>query len=157
MGLIKKILGGFLAFLGGIAKVFGLGQKGDFYMELDESGAPTPATSVAPNNAAPVAADNNSQKVKARGKASKAAAAAKLKEAAPSSSAPVTSTAPKAKTAVTAPKSEAVPAAPKLTNFATDYLVNPKLNRAPRRRPGPSVSPFKDMAKQLGRRSTSMG
>ncbi|MEM8505588.1 MAG: hypothetical protein AAF716_20850 [Cyanobacteria bacterium P01_D01_bin.1] len=35
-------------------------------------------------------------------------------------------------------------------NFATDYLMTP--SRASRRRPGPSLSPFKDMAKEANPR-----
>lgn len=151
MGLIKKILGGFLSFLGGIAKVFGLGKKGDFYMELDESAAPTQeAPAVAPQPE-PAVTNNKPQKVKAAKKASKAALNGKV----PAESVVAPSGAP-AETPVAPPKPE-VPATPGVTNFATDYLVNPKLNRSPRRRPGPSISPFKDMAKQVARRSTSMG
>ena len=146
MGLIKKILGGFLAFLGGIAKVFGLGKKGDFYMELNESAAPTLEAPAAAPKPAPVATENKPQKGKTSKKASKAAQNGKV------------ATEPVAQDKVpVAPPKPTVAAVPQLTNFATDYLVNPKLNRSPRRRPGPSISPFKDMAKQMARRSASMG
>ena len=46
----------------------------------------------------------------------------------------------------TAPKIEASKPEPATVNFATEYLI-PK--NTPRRRPGPSLDMFKDMAKQV--------
>ena len=40
--------------------------------------------------------------------------------------------------------------------FATDFLVNPRLTNTSRRRPGPSLSPFANMVKDM-KRSASMG
>ncbi|NER83193.1 MAG: hypothetical protein F6K42_27300 [Leptolyngbya sp. SIO1D8] len=134
MGLIKKIFGGIFALIGGvfggIAKVLGFGKKGDFYMELDESGAP--------QSPAPVSTNNKSAMVEeVPAKASKVS-----KKAAPADPSP--NAAPSA-------SPQPTPTVSQLTNFATDYLVNPKLGQAPRRRPGPSVSPFKEMAKDMRR------
>ncbi len=50
-----------------------------------------------------------------------------------------------------APAPKPVPIQPKpepVGNFATDYLNAPSANRG-RRRPGPSLSPFKDLAKDM--------
>ncbi|MBE7382844.1 MAG: hypothetical protein F6J95_015695 [Leptolyngbya sp. SIO1E4] len=155
MGLIKKIFGGIFALiggvLGGIAKLLGFGKKGDFYIEADESSASEPALTA--NN-------GTSQAVAVPAQAQKAPAAANNNGAsAPAQPQVMSPTLAPDKPLVT-PKSPAelqAAATPQLTNFATDFLVNPKLNGAPRRRPGPSVSPFKDMAKQMGKKSASMG
>ncbi|MDA0269077.1 MAG: hypothetical protein O3A14_19480, partial [Cyanobacteria bacterium] len=61
--------------------------------------------------------------------------------------APAPTPAPKA---APAPAPKPTPAAPQSTmTFATDFLVNPKLNNTSRRRPGPSLSMFKDMARTV--------
>lgn len=67
------------------------------------------------------------------------------------------SPAPAAATAQPAVASAPAPAAPQavkpaapLPSFAASYLTGPTMPR--RRRPGPSLSPFKDMAKQMGTR-----
>lgn len=62
------------------------------------------------------------------------------------SAAPVAAPAPKPVAQAAAP---ATPAAP-VPSFAASYLTGPTMPR--RRRPGPSLSPFKDMAKQMGAR-----
>ncbi len=148
MGLIKKIFGGIFGLIGGIfgsiAKVFGIGKQGDFYMELDDAAAPAAASS------APVKAESAPAPVKV----------VNSDESAQPAAAPAQEQIP---TAPAQAKSEPVPAAPakvempEIANFATDYLINPRINRSPRRRPGPSMSPFKDMVKEMGRRSPSMG
>ncbi|MBU6229692.1 MAG: hypothetical protein KGQ93_08360 [Cyanobacteria bacterium REEB459] len=43
----------------------------------------------------------------------------------------------------------ATPATPAIANFATTYLMAPGAVRPSRRRPGPSLSGFLDMAKQV--------
>ncbi|MFN4279158.1 hypothetical protein [Thermosynechococcus sp.] len=43
MNLLKKLFGAIFGLFGAIAKLFGLGKKGEFYIELDESTA-APAT-----------------------------------------------------------------------------------------------------------------
>lgn len=71
MNLLKKLFGAIFGLFGAIAKLFGLGKKGEFYIELDESTAapaapptptkaaepaPTPEPAPAPQPAQPVAA-----------------------------------------------------------------------------------------------------
>ncbi|MFN3679733.1 hypothetical protein [Thermosynechococcus sp.] len=71
MNLLKKLFGAIFGLFGAIAKLFGLGKKGEFYIELDESTAapatpkataeaaepaPTPEPAAAPQTAQPVAA-----------------------------------------------------------------------------------------------------
>lgn len=148
MGLIKSVLSFVGSLFGGIFKLFGLGKKDGFFMEFDESSSEEPSTETA---AAP------------------APAAAKLEEssAAPMPADSSVATAPSSLTPeqlsnspslnpdkpLVLPKSPAelqAKAESRLTNFATDFLVNPKLSNSSRRRPGPSLSAFKDMAKQVG-------
>lgn len=126
MGFLKSIFG----LIGGIIKtilgVFGIGKKSEFFMELDEGdseGSAPAAPAPAPAAKAPEAAP--AQKAEA--------------PAAPAAKAPV------AQPAAPAPK-PAQPAAP-VPSFAANYLSGPTLPR--RRRPGPSLSPFMDMAKQV--------
>lgn len=127
MGFLKSIFG----LIGGLIKtilgVFGIGKKSEFFMELDEgdseSAAPAAAPAPAPAAKAPEAAP--AQKAEA--------------PAAPAAKAPV------AQPAAPAPK-PAQPAAP-VPSFAANYLSGPTMPR--RRRPGPSLSPFMDMAKQV--------
>lgn len=209
MGLIKKIFGAVLGFLGGL--VGGLfGKKDGFYMQLDEGSAPdstpSPAMSAAPVATAPnvfsasepaaAAATNGS----ANGSTAKATepsmpeadgalatadavaaspeAAADGKSAGKGKESKKSANSKDAKAATTANGSAPAEVDPVdliraaittkqpaeaagessasgVTNFATDYLVNPRINRSPRRRPGPSISPFKDMAKQV--RRSAMG
>ncbi|WP_298617292.1 hypothetical protein [uncultured Thermosynechococcus sp.] len=63
MNLLKKLFGAIFGLFGAIAKLFGLGKKGEFYIELDEGKAvpatpatPTKAAEPAPQPAQPVAA-----------------------------------------------------------------------------------------------------
>ncbi|BAC08346.1 tll0795 [Thermosynechococcus vestitus BP-1] len=71
MNLLKKLFGALFGLFGAIAKLFGLGKKGEFYIELDESkaapaapptttkaaeAAPTAEAAPAPQPAQPVAA-----------------------------------------------------------------------------------------------------
>lgn len=128
MGFIGKIIGGIFSFLGSLlgvlGKLFGL-KKSEYYLELDEAKGET-----APAARAPV-------------------------ETAPAAAAPQAAVASKA--AATVP--EQTPAAVSTGNgnssadgmtFATDFLVVSTLPR--RRRPGPSLSAFKEMAKDMQRR-----
>lgn len=123
MGFIKSIFG----IIGGVFKtilsVFGIGKKSEFFMELDES---TSASVAAP----------------AEAPAPAPAAAKAVAEPAAASPAPVV-TAPKP--APVAPQ-VAKPAA-SVPSFAANYLVGSTMPS--RRRPGPSMSPFRDMAKQV--------
>ncbi len=124
MGLIKSIFG----IIGGVFKailsVFGIGKKSEFFMELDEASAPAAAPVVAPT---PEPAKATAEPAVAPTTASPAPAAPAPK---PSPAAPQT-----AKPAASVP------------SFAANYLVGSTLPN--RRRPGPSLSPFRDMAKQV--------
>ncbi len=144
MGLIKTIFGGIFGLIGGIfgsiAGIFGIGKKGEYFMELDEAAAPAtapaqPAAEPAPAPTAAVASTNSQEP--------------------PAPTAPKTVAQPAAEPVK--PTAVAQPQAPLVTNFATDYLVNPRIDRSPRRRPGPSMSPFKDMVRDMSRKSPSMG
>ncbi len=152
MGLIKTIFGGVFGLIGSlfkaIAGIFGLGKKGEFYMELeaDQSASPAAATpsTPAPQPAASETAAPVAETQSPAAASTKTAPEPRVISQASSSGNPV----------VSKPVVEvSQPASPVATNFATDYLVNPKTNSTPRRRPGPSVSPFKDM----GKKSPSMG
>lgn len=153
MGFIKKIFGGIFALLGGILKIFGIGKKGEFYMELDEANAPA---------SEPAKAESKASKP-AEKPAAEPAMATATQEKAPQETAKAPE--PRVISQNTAagnpvqskPVVETKSKVSAVTNFATDYLVNPKLNNSPRRRPGPSVSPFKDMVREMSKRSASMG
>jgi predicted lipid-binding transport protein (Tim44 family) len=144
MGLIKKIFGGIFGLIGGIfgglAKLLGLGKKGEFYMELEE-GNSSAAPAEAPAQPASTV---------------KSEAAPAQTEKAPKP-APAQATVSPDKPLVTTNPQAAAKAASAEQSFATDYLVNPKVNNTSRRRPGPSVAPFKDMVRDMGKKSPSMG
>jgi hypothetical protein len=129
MGFIKSIVG----IVGGLFKailgVFGIGKKSEFFMELDEG-----ATEAAP-----------------------ASAPAAAPASAPAAAAPAVAEPVAANPAPAAPKPVAAPAAPQpakatapVPSFAANYLVG--ATTTSRRRPGPSLSPFKAMAKQVSPR-----
>ena len=129
MGLIKSIFGAIFGLIGGIFKAIsglvGLVNKSEFYMEIDEAAAGSPPAVVA-SAPAPV-------KVEPTAKAEPVTAAPAK---APAKTAPAT-----------APV--AVAAAPVPTGFASNYLTSVGTTMPSRRRPGPSLSPFRDMAKQV--------
>ncbi|WOB43448.1 hypothetical protein HNI00_09975 [Thermoleptolyngbya oregonensis NK1-22] len=142
MGLIKKLLGGLFSFLGGLGKLLGLGKSSEYFLEAEPSSsaaaaapvaeaapatteapvaAPAPAPAAAVAAVAPPATD-----VTSNGKAPAAAAPAQV---------------PAAK-----PTPEAAPAADQ--TFAPNFVVLSS-SRSGRRRPGPSLNPFLDMARQV--------
>jgi hypothetical protein len=135
MGFINKLFGGLFAVLGsifgGLFKLIGLGKKSEYFLEADAaSGTSTEAKAPAP------------AKVEAKPAPAKAAAkSAPATPAAASTNGKVANPAP----AVAAAKPVA-PAEPQATNFATNFSVN---GTSSRRRPGPSLNPFLDMAKQI--------
>ncbi|NJN20951.1 MAG: hypothetical protein HC812_06825 [Leptolyngbya sp. RL_3_1] len=140
MGLIKNVVGAISGLVGtlfsAILGIFGLGKKSEYFLEFDEAAA-APAPKSAP--ATPAAAPAEAKPAKASAKAEKVAPAPVAVAAAPQSQA----------------SKPASPAEGGLT-FATDFLVNPRLSNTSRRRPGPSLSPFTDMVKEM-KRSNSMG
>lgn len=140
MGLIKSIFGAIFGaifgLLGGILKAIGglvgLGKKSEFFLEADDDDSDSlPAAQAAP-------------------KAQPAAAQAEPVAAAPAKASAKTSTkAPaKAKASEKAP-APAAPAEPVPTAFASIYLTSVGTTMPRRRRPGPSLSPFLEMAKQV--------
>ncbi len=81
----------------------------------------------------------------------------KLEKAAPAAAKPASTKAKKLKKTKSEAKPEGQPASPKpaaaqpaaVTNFATDFLMP---SPTPRRRPGPSMDMFRDMAKDVNPR-----
>lgn len=97
----------------------------------DNASAPTKTEPVANGAAAPGTSET------AKAKKFKKVKAAETKE--------TTSAAP-APSAPAKPAAKPAPAAPEVKNFATDYLMPSNM---PRRRPGPSLSKFRDMARDV--------
>lgn len=153
MGFIKKIFGGIFALLGSILKIFGIGKKGEYFMELDEANAPTPNSTEAAGKAP--------AKVKESAPEPAMAAATQGKDAKEAATSPeprvISQNTASSNPVQSKPVVETKPQMPTVKNFATDYLINPKVNNSPRRRPGPSVSPFKNMVREMTRKSPSMG
>ncbi|MEO1294762.1 MAG: hypothetical protein AAFW75_03000 [Cyanobacteria bacterium J06636_16] len=135
---------------GGVFKMLGLGQKAEYVDQ--NAGAVTSQPVAAPESASVQVA----QAVAAPAQASTQTATKNSKKRAKKSKGAADATAQATASQPITPQPKQA-GAPQVTNFATDYLVNPRVNRSPRRRPGPSISPFKDMAKQVRRQSASMG
>lgn len=144
-------------------KLFGkFGQKNDgFYMQADESQAPAPIEkAVAPQAKAP-AAEKKAEKVAV-------AAATPVETKASPAAETVVEESPKAtKTSIKDKKKDkkkakgeatpavepasianTAPAESTITNFATDYLIQPS-SISSRRRPGANMKQFMDMARQV--------
>ncbi|MFH7244321.1 MAG: hypothetical protein ACHWZW_15905 [Spirulina sp.] len=130
MGFIKSIFG----IVGGLFKailgVFGVGKKSEFYMELEEGSTETPPAAAAPTATAPAAP----------------VAAAPVKATSETAPSPAPAAKPVAAPVAAQPAKTATP----VTSFAANYLTGSTTTS--RRRPGPSLSPFKDMAKQVSPR-----
>lgn len=164
MGFIKKLLGGLFAFLGGLAKLLGLGKKSEYFMEAgpvesikdaaqsavktvmdaaEETTPPAKAKAPAPKVTAPDDSEASVVQAVAAGltndlngsKSSKTAAAAAA------ASTPVVK-----ESSVATVKS--APEAALDNTFAPKFLISSN-TLSSRRRPGPSLSPFLDMAKQM--------
>ncbi|MFM6058224.1 MAG: hypothetical protein ACKPBT_08545 [Microcystis aeruginosa] len=122
-----------------LKNLFG-GKKSDFYLELKETDGEQQATAttavVAPVVEAPAAAVESAAAPVAEKKAQKTSIK-KEKQVKETPAAPVSVPAP---VAATNGKVE-----PQEVEFATKYLITPSLSR---RRPGPSLNGFKDMARK---------
>lgn len=135
MGFINKLFGGLFAFLGaifgGLSKLLGIGKKSEYFLEADASKEvkEKPAKTPAPAKAS-----------------AKAPAAAKTAKAAPAPAASQNGKVAAPAPAVAAAKPVA-PAEPLPQTFAPNFLISSGSNS--RRRPGPSLNPFLDMAKQI--------
>lgn len=157
MGFIKKIIGNLLAFLGGLfgsfGKVLGLNKSG-YFLELDESkdesesSAPVKTVSTStvststgsPLNGAspkPEPAKSEPAKVQSAQPANETAAQISTVEQ-KDSDAPV----PASKPAVSLNDSQPAP------TFAPEFLMSTASQNG-RRRPGPSMNYFLDMAKKV--------
>jgi len=127
MGLLKSIFGIIGGLFQAIAGLVGLGKKSEFYMELPKAEQLTVSTEVLPTPTVVPATIATEQSP----------------EIAPVAPLPVVQLAP---TPAAAKPAAAAPAVP---SFAANYLTNPGATPASRRRPGPSLSPFLTMAKQV--------
>jgi len=130
-----------------LKNLFG-GKKSNFYLELKETDGEQPAAVTAEAPApvveapaptaepAPVAPAPAAEPAKAEKKAKKTSVKKekKAKEAQVSAPAPVAAT-----------PAQPAKVEPKEVEFATKYLISPSLSR---RRPGPSLNGFKDMARK---------
>jgi predicted lipid-binding transport protein (Tim44 family) len=137
MGLIKSIFGTIFGLFGSIFKTIGglvgLGKKSEFFLELNESDGNSTSE---PAEAKPAEA----QPAKAEAKPAEAKPAAAKAAPAPQAKPAAAQSAPK-------PPMAPMPKPPAVTSFAAEYMSGPTMPR--RRRPGPSLSPFMDMAKQV--------
>ncbi|GAB4466205.1 MAG: hypothetical protein OHK0037_21690 [Elainellaceae cyanobacterium] len=139
MGLIKKLLGGLFSFLSGLGKLLGLGKSSEYFLEAEPSNSAAPAAPAAV--ASPKAPAAAAAPVAAVAVAEPPATDVTTNGKAPAAVAPVPSPAPAAK-----PVAEAAPAAEQ--TFAPNFVLM-NSNRGGRRRPGPSLNPFLDMARQV--------
>lgn len=170
MGLINKLLGGLFAFLGGlfgaIGKTVGLGKKSEYFLELEESKKPKSQKTEAPAMVKAELAEPAKLKAAATPvpppakpeasapstppaqpvKAAKAEANPEAKPEAKAEAKPEAKPEPKAP-APQPVKSTPAPATPAQT-FAPNFLVQTNSTNG-RRRPGPSMNYFLDMAKQV--------
>ncbi|MBW4662120.1 MAG: hypothetical protein KME15_25990 [Drouetiella hepatica Uher 2000/2452] len=132
-----------------ILKRLGIGKKSEYFLEAEplsseEIQAHTEAEAVKPAAAVlaepvPELSPREAKSVEPKQKKSKKSKAGDSAASPSAAAEPKAAPAPKA-----APKPE-----PAVVNFATDYLMQAN---TPRRRPGPSLNMFKDMAKQVNPR-----
>lgn len=136
MGLITKLFGGILAFLGSIFKVFNIFKKSEYFLEADD--AKSSVADVPPPKAVKPSSEKKSVEKQP------AAAAAKAEPSNGKIAEPAATLAAAAPVNVDPKVAEAF----KSTElFAPNYLVSSGSNS--RRRPGPSLNRFMDMAKQV--------
>ncbi|MDJ0581399.1 hypothetical protein [Crocosphaera sp.] len=150
-----------------LKKLLGGGKKKEFFLELDEaSSVPTseakveaPAPEAKVENPAPEAkVEAPAPEVKVETPAPEATTEV-VEQPAPAKTTKKTSIKNKAKKAE--PKTEIVPTSPTLTNTEATKKEEPKevgfatkfyMTSTPRRRPGPSLNNFKEIASQMGMR-----
>lgn len=136
-----------------VLKFLGIGKKSEFFLEAPPADSQPAAKTEAANPAAPEPSHVDAKAVLApvAEKISEATSKVKktLKEVNVEKKAKAEKGgAEKNGAAPTAPAAPAPKPEPTLTNFATTLQVN----NTPRRRPGPSLNMFKDMAKQVNSR-----
>ncbi|MET0030102.1 MAG: hypothetical protein ABWU14_01290 [Limnospira maxima] len=134
-----------------IGKLFGRGQKSDYFLEFDEAKGTTaePSPTVAPKAEAPKVEAPKAEAPKAdKPEKTKKSVAKKSPEAAKADVPATPAPAAVAKVAPSsAPLNGGMNKTPEGMTFATDYLL-PK-STATRRRPGPNMNMFRDMARQM--------
>ncbi|HEY9618737.1 MAG TPA: hypothetical protein V6C78_00125 [Crinalium sp.] len=146
MSFISKLIGGFFAFLGGFFKgllgLVGVGKKSEYFLEAKDSeeAKPAPAPAPAPAKAEPVATPALASAEPTNGKAPVAAPAAP----APVAAAPT----PAAPAPAPQPVAAASNGSSPTKTFAPDFLLTPS-SSSDRRRPGPSLNRFIDMARKV--------
>ena len=143
-----------------IGKIFGFNKKSDYYLEFDEAkGSDAAKSEPAPEKPAPAPAETQAKQPEhapAPKPAKKTAKAAdkptSKKEAKQQAKATVESISvpQKEQPSEEAPFNGGLEATPEGMTFAPDYLM--KQSSGGRRRPGPSLNMFKDMAREVGRR-----
>lgn len=145
MNFIKKFFSGILGFLSGLFG--GKKSEGGFYMQLDES--QESGVTNKPQTASAPKPEKKSEPTSAQSK--------------PAQKPEVTSTPPKqekkpepATTPTQPPKPVATVSSQQkkqeeesASTFATNYLKSVSIPNQPRRRPGPSLDTFRDMARQV--------
>jgi len=124
MGLVQRILGGFFSFLGAlfgvITGLFRLGRTKDgFFLDL------SPESDLSSNSVSPITVTPNVVPI-------------------PS---PAMPTPRERKVEITPPPAPVVPQPPAIQNFAPNYLIS--TGTISRRRPGPSLASFREMARQV--------
>lgn len=159
MGFITKLLSGIFAFLGGLfgslGKLLGF-KKSEYFLELDDSKGTKSAESNPPAKAAPAEAQSASSQA-AQPQPAKASTVKKPAPQPVSQPAQAKKTEPSVAVAEAnnnkAPSQEKAPSQqpsqPKVSpTFATDFAMQTPSSNG-RRRPGPSMNYFLDMAKQV--------
>jgi cytoskeletal protein RodZ len=152
MGVIKKLIGGLFAFLGGFLKglfsLVGIGKKSEYFLEYKDENAQSGANLPAPSTPAKLetakAEPSKADSAKAMASQAKSANQKSVKPESLNGKAPATTAAP-------APAPQPVAVASKTEpgqTFAPNFLITPSSNNG-RRRPGPSLNRFMDMAKQV--------
>ncbi|MEL7037655.1 MAG: hypothetical protein AAFO04_18830 [Cyanobacteria bacterium J06592_8] len=152
--------------IGIIGQILGFNKKSDYFLEFDEAKGsdsaqtqPAPVAQPAPveMTVAPAAPQAEAVETTVQEKApAPEKKAKKTRKAKTAETAEVQEQAPAVAQAAPAPQKElpsfnqGLEATPAGMTFATDYLMKP--SSASRRRPGPSMGMFKDMARQVGRR-----
>lgn len=122
-------------------KFFGK-KPSNFYLELKETDSDKPATA---KTAAPAVEEAPATEAPAEPAAQPAATDKKAKKTSVKKGKKEVKSEPKAAPAPVAPTIANGKVEPKEVEFATKYLIDPP---ASRRRPGPSLNPFKDMARK---------
>lgn len=142
-GFIKKLFGGIFGFLGSL---FGGKKSKDsgYFLEFEEAQGTGSATGK-PEGAAPKAKVTEAPAAESPAPAAAVAATGTPEAPAAPAAKPAVAAAPPAPAKPVAPPKPAVPAGP--ATFAPQYLA-PKATNS-RRRPGPSLSPYLSMAKQM--------